>query len=145
MDCPDKYTKLEREYSRLLEISSQLQQRVAEGERAQAELRKYADRVSDLYNNAPCGYHSLDEEGFYVEINDTELNWLGLTREEVLGRLRFSDILKPEQRPFFEDRYRHFLADGSIRDVEYQLISKDGTTRRVLLSASAPRILKGAS
>jgi PAS domain S-box-containing protein len=136
-------TKLERELSRLLEVNSQLQQRVAEGEQAQEELRNYADRVSDLYNNAPCGYHSLDEDGVYVEINDTELNWLGLTRDEVIGRLRFSDILKPEQRPFFEETYRYFVAEGSIRDVEYQLQSRDGTTRRVLLSASASRDSEG--
>jgi PAS domain S-box-containing protein len=142
MDCPIN-TKLEREYSRLLEISFQLQQRVCRRRTRTSRLRKYADRVSDLYNNAPCGYHSLDEDGVYVEINDTELNWLGLTREEVIGRLRFSDILKPEQRPFFEETYRYFVAEGSIRDVEYQLQSKDGTTRRVLLSASASRDSEG--
>ena len=143
MDNPEKFLKLERECARLLEMNAQLQQRVAEGEQAQKELRKYADRVSDLYNNAPCGYHSLDENGVYVEINDTELNWLGRTRDEVIGRLRFSDILKPEERAFFDDRYRQFVADGWVRDIEYQLLSKDGTTRQVLLSATASKNSEG--
>jgi PAS domain S-box-containing protein len=70
---------------------------------------------------------------------------LGLTREEVVGRLRFSDILRPEQRRFFEDKYRQFVAEGSIRDFEYQLIAKDGTMRTVLLSASSLKIPKAAS
>ena len=143
MDLSDKYEKLERECARLQELNSQLQRRAEDRLQAQEELQKYADRVTDLYNSAPCGYHSLDENGVYVEINDTELNWLGLTREEVVGRLRFSDILRPEQRRFFEDKYRQFVAEGSIRDVEYQLIAKDGTMRTVLLSASSSENSEG--
>lgn len=143
MDLSDKYEKLERECARLQELNSQLQQRAEDREQAQEELQKYADRITDLYNSAPCGYHSLDENGVYVEINDTELNWLGLTREEVVGRLRFSDILRPEQRRFFEDKYRQFVAEGSIRDFEYQLIAKDGTMRTVLLSASSSKNSEG--
>jgi PAS domain S-box-containing protein len=143
MDLNDKYERLERECARLQESNSQLRRRVEEREQAQEELQKYADRVTDLYNSAPCGYHSLDENGVYVEINDTELNWLGLTREEVVGRLRFSDILRPEQRRFFEDKYRQFVAEGSIRDFEYQLIAKDGTMRTVLLSASSSKNSEG--
>ena len=57
------------------------------------ELMQHAAMVQDLYNNAPCGYHSLDPEGTFVQINDTELTWLGYTREEVVGRMKFSDIL----------------------------------------------------
>src|SRR4030095_8417606 len=143
MDLNDKYERLERECARLQESNSQLRRRVEEREQAQEELQKYADRVTDLYNSSPCGYHSLDENGVYVEINDTELNWLGLTREEVVGRLRFSDILRPEQRRFFEDKYRQFVAEGSIRDFEYQLIAKDGTMRTVLLSASSSKNSEG--
>lgn len=47
-------------------------------------LRGAIAEADDLYNNAPCGYHSLDENGVLVRINDTELRWLGRTREEVL-------------------------------------------------------------
>ena len=35
-------------------------------------LQRQADEIQDLYNRAPCGYHSLDATGRYVEINDTE-------------------------------------------------------------------------
>jgi chromosome segregation ATPase len=70
MDLSDKYEKLERECARLQELNSQLQQRAEDRQQAQEELQKYADRITDLYNSAPCGYHSLDENGVYVEIND---------------------------------------------------------------------------
>src|SRR4030065_287505 len=56
--------------------------------RAQAEsaLQKYADQLADLYNNAPCGYHSLDPDGVFVQINDNELAWLCRPRREGGGQ-----------------------------------------------------------
>ena len=116
---------------------------VTERRQAQEDLRNYANRVHDLYNNAPCGYHSLDAAGVYVQVNDTELGWLGRTRDEVIGKLRFVDVLVPEQRSFFEEKYRQFIAEGSIRDVEYQLVSIDGSSRSVLLSATALKDANG--
>ncbi len=29
------------------------------------QLRRYADEISDLYNNAPCGYHTIGADGFF--------------------------------------------------------------------------------
>src|SRR6185437_1102302 len=72
---------------------------------SRADLQAYAREISDLYHHAPCGYHSLDADGTFVKINDTELAWLGYRREEVIGKLRFSDLLTPPSRAFFE---RHF-------------------------------------
>ncbi|MBL8163269.1 MAG: PAS domain S-box protein, partial [Anaerolineae bacterium] len=64
------------------------------GERKQAEaaLQRYAADIEDLYNNAPTGYHSLDKDGIFVQINDTELDWLGYSRDEVVGKLKFTEI-----------------------------------------------------
>jgi len=133
----NKHEELEQEHTKLRELNKELRQEVAEREQAQEELRRHADRISDLYNNAPCGYHSLDEEGVYVQVNDTELSWLGRTRQEVVGSLHFSEVLAPEQTVFFEESFRKFVTEGSIKDVEYQLVSKDGTTRTILLGATS--------
>jgi PAS domain S-box-containing protein len=45
-------------------------------ERTESEnaLRRHAETINDLYNHAPCGYHSLDGDGLFVQINDTELS-----------------------------------------------------------------------
>jgi len=40
---------------------------------ASREARQYASEVQDLYEHAPCGYHSLDSDGRVVRINRTEL------------------------------------------------------------------------
>ncbi len=59
---------------------------ISDSKRSQEKLRKSAEEISDLYNNAPCGYHSLNGQGVLIRINDTELRWLGYCREEVLGQ-----------------------------------------------------------
>jgi PAS domain S-box-containing protein len=106
-------------------------------QRADEALHRSTDEIRDLYNHAPCGYHSLDKDGILVQINDTELSWLGYTREELIGKIKFSDLLTPECGKNFQQNFLQFKEEGAIRDVEYDMVRKDGTTLPVLLSASA--------
>jgi PAS domain S-box-containing protein len=102
-------------------------------------LRIQADKVRDLYDSAPCGYHSLDKDGVIVEINDTELQWLGYSRDEVVGKLRFTDLLTDEVRRKFRENFEKFKEHGYTRDLEYELVRKGGTRMSVLMSASLVR------
>src|ERR1019366_9570807 len=108
-----------------------------ERERTEQALRKSTGDVLDLYNNAPCGYHSIDKDGVLVQVNDTELSWLGYTREETIGKLKFSDLLTPESVKTFQESFPKFKEQGAIRDLEFEMVRKDGTTLPVLLSATA--------
>ena len=110
----------------------------ADTQRKQAEdaLRKSAEEIADLYNLAPVGYHSLDKDGTIIRINDTELAWLGYGREEVIGKLRFADLLTPESLQTFQNNYPAFKARGWVKDLEFDLIRKDGSILPVLLSAT---------
>ena len=104
---------------------------------------RQADLVRDLYNNAPCGYHSLNGEGIYVEVNDTELRWLGYSRAEVVGKVRFADFLTEAGREAFRTNFARFLERGEVNDIEYEIVRRDGTTMRVLLSATMIRDERG--
>jgi PAS domain S-box-containing protein len=106
-------------------------------ELAQNALRKSAQEIEDLYNHAPCGYHSLNKDGRIVQINNTELNWLGYSREEVAGKMFFVDLIAPGSRQMFRDTFPVFKVRGFVQDLEYELIRKDGTGFPVLLSATA--------
>ena len=105
--------------------------------RAEEDLQRSSDEIRDLYNNAPCGYHSLDKEGTFVRINDTELQWLGLTREQVIGKMKFPDLLTPESLNRFRESFPIFTTEGVIRDLEFDVVRKDGSILPVLLSATA--------
>lgn len=45
-----------------------------------------------LFENAPVGYHSVDEQGYFVSVNNTLCQWLGYEKEELIGKVRFADI-----------------------------------------------------
>jgi PAS domain S-box-containing protein len=115
----------------------------AEFERLNRELEgRIADRTRelvDLYDNAPCGYHSLDENGFIVRMNDTELRWLGYVRDEILGRMPFSDLLTESSRKTFSANYPVFMERGWLKDLELEVLRKDGSILPVLVNATAQR------
>jgi PAS domain S-box-containing protein len=104
---------------------------------AMESLKAYAEEIRDLYNNAPCGYHSLDADGTFLRINDTELKWLGFPREEIIGKKRFSDIISPESLKVFESNFPRFKQQGRIDNLEFDLITRNGEIMHVLLNATA--------
>ncbi|MGH7249732.1 MAG: PAS domain S-box protein [Minisyncoccia bacterium] len=70
--------------------------------RLQAEqLTRVNAEISDLYENAPCGYHSLDKQGVFLKINRTELEWLGYSRDELIGLMPISKLLTADSLALF--------------------------------------------
>jgi PAS domain S-box-containing protein len=98
--------------------------------------RKEAEVIEDLYNQAPCGYHSIDGSGRFVRINDTELAWLGYTREEIIGK-PFAELLTPASREVFAEVFPVYKARGWIRNVEFEFVRKDCSILPVLVSSTA--------
>lgn len=127
----------------LLFTVTQLQEEMLERLKAEAELTEQSKLVHDLYNQAPCGYHSLDSEGRFIRINDTELAWLGYTREEVIGSMNIADLLTVEGLKTFRKTFPAFMASGRVRDLEFDLRRKDGSVFPVILSATAVTDEKG--
>ena len=111
---------------------------------AAAVVTAYSDEIRDLYDRAPCGYHSLDRRGIFVRINETELNWLGYTRDEVIGKLGFADVITPASRAIFSESFPRFQRDGFINELEFEMVRKDGSTFTVSLSATSIKDADGA-
>lgn len=107
------------------------------------QLHASKEQIADLYNHAPCGYHSLDSEGVIININDTELEWLGREREEVIGKLNFADCLTPSSKELFYSRFKEFMARGRAQNFEYEIVGKNGEPRFISLSATAIRDSQG--
>lgn len=110
---------------------------LTESNRAQQVLQTYSDEISDLYNNAPCGYHSLDKDGIFARINDTELRWLGYPRDEIIGRKTFSELLTADSLKIFAKNFPVLKERGWVKDLEFEMIHKDGSIFPVLLSGTA--------
>jgi len=116
---------------------------IEERRRAEIALQKSYEQIHDLYEHAPCGYHSLDASGVFVRINDTQLNWLGYGREELVGKRRLDDFLAPKSSRRFAKALALIIRRGWVRDVELELVRRDGTGMPVLLSATAMRDARG--
>lgn len=101
------------------------------------ELRRSLAESEDLYQSASCGYHSLDGAGVYVRVNDTELRWLGYQREELVRKVKFQSLLAIESHQEFDRYFSVLKQQGTVKDIELQMIRKDGTPLPVLLSAAA--------
>jgi PAS domain S-box-containing protein len=108
------------------QLAQELEQRV----------RERTAEVQDLYDYAPTGYHSLDADGKYIMINQTELSWLGYTRDEMLGHA-FSEFLSPASLDTFYAVYPVFKQQGVVHDIEFDMQRKDGSFLPILLNAIA--------
>jgi PAS domain S-box-containing protein len=125
------------------DLESHVERRVQELAQANQRIQTTLAHSQALYNQAPCGYHSLDERGLYLAINDTELQWLGYTREEVIGKLSYRDTVSPDQWAALEDRTNRLVRTGSIESAEFEMLRRDGTTFPVLMSSSVVKDAQG--
>ena len=130
----------EGEITGFLGIGSDLTER----KRAEEALQKYTNELHDLYNNASCGYHSLDKDGTFLRINDTELNWLGYTRNEIVGKMKFFELLTAESLKTFWENFSQFKERGWVRDLEFQMVCKNGTILPVLLNSTTIKDASGS-
>ena len=91
---------------------------ITERKRIENELRCHAEEIKDLYNNAPCGYHSLDKDGTFIQINDTLLNWLGYSQDEIIGKKKLGDLLTRDEIQKFQRNFPVLKKEGKLRNLE---------------------------
>lgn len=101
------------------------------------KLQQAVEEIADIYNNAPCGYHSLNDKGVFIHINDTELQWLGETRAGFEGVKKITDILSAESKKKFKDIFPEFIKAGFLHEEEFCFVRKDGSSLPVLVNATA--------
>lgn len=107
------------------------------------ELTRASEAVRDLYDYAPCGYHSVDPSGTLVAMNRTELQWLGYESAEVVGKRRFAELVAPSSFATYQQGFATVRERGSVSDVEVELVRKDGSTFPVLIGSSSVRDADG--
>jgi PAS domain S-box-containing protein len=108
--------------------------RTVELENTSRELEIMVRELEELYNQAPCGYHSLAKDATILRINDTELNWLGYPRDEVVGKKRITDFMTDASVETFKVIFPRLLAEGRIQDLALEFVRKDGSLLVGLLS-----------
>ncbi|GEM_PF-3589650 len=129
--------KVEERTEELSCINKTLQKEIAEREWVERNLKAYSHEICDLYNNAPCGYLSVDVKGVVVRINDTLLSWLGFTKDETLHRKKITEFLSEADGRKFMGQFGALKVHEKSADLELSLRRKDGSYIPVVLSSSA--------
>jgi len=110
---------------------------ITERKLLETQLEEVTNRFLDLYEHAPCGYYSVNADGVFVEVNALTLSWLGVTRNEALGKLGPVDFFTDEGKATFNRKFPEFMLAGMIEPIEFDLLARDGTRRRVSVTATA--------
>lgn len=106
-----------------------------EVERKTADLIMAEEKYRDLYDHAPDMYHSIDKDGYIVEVNQTEADILGYFKDELIGR-HLTDIFTEDSKKEFEKDFPALLKKGSLSGLERQVICKDGRVISVSINVS---------
>jgi two-component system, sensor histidine kinase and response regulator len=111
---------------------SELERQNEELRRAQRHLEAYRDRYIDLYDFAPLGYVTLDQDGFVQEINLAGAKLLDVEREELTG-YAFSDHVAGESRQAFQEHLGECVRERREVTSELHLLTRRGRTVTVQL------------
>ncbi len=126
---------------------------ISDRKRAEAELKYLNQELEnqimertrealDLYDNAPCGYHSLAADGTVLRVNKTELDILGYAAHEYIGR-RLSQFMTDGGQAVFERQFKRLQECDAISNIDCDFVAKDGTVIPFLVSANVLRDTAG--
>jgi sigma-B regulation protein RsbU (phosphoserine phosphatase) len=98
------------------------------------------DDAQTLYERAPCGYLSTTPDGTIIKANTTFLTLTGYSRDDLVGRKRFVDLLTGGGRIYHETHYAPMLRmHGVAREIALDLVCADNRRRPVLINSVLER------
>ncbi|MBM2828343.1 MAG: Response regulator [Actinobacteria bacterium] len=103
--------------------------------RANAEIEAGLARYTDLYDFAPVGYLTLDNEGKILSANLTAVSLLGKNRSR-LKNLHIQQIVSDGDRPAFNDFLKKIFEGGAKNICEVNLLREGNTPLSVRIEAA---------
>ena len=90
-------------------------------------------QLEQLFGQVLFGLHTLDAHGTFLSINEQELAWIGYTQQEVVGQLKFIDLLTTESRIRYITYLDNQLESGVAEDIDLTLVSKSNVIKNITL------------
>jgi PAS domain S-box-containing protein len=112
-------------------------------EREAMALRENEERFRTLYSKTPLPLFTVNADRVIQYASDAWLDLLGYSREEVEGRAITDFISRESVRDKPQPVWTTLLKVGELKDVEYQLMTKDGRILDVLMSGRVVRDPQG--
>lgn len=136
MTAKPSYEELERRVQELEIVESDYKLLLAVSHENESLFKR-------LYEKAPLGYQSLDENGHFLVVNSTWLETLGYAKEEVIGK-SFAEFLHPDWQDHFIEKFPRFKSIGEILGEEFEMVKKNGDLILVSFTGKISRDKQGA-
>lgn len=107
--------------------------------KAEIEIEERRERFERIYRASPGMMHTIDRDGYLVEVSDYWLACLGYQREEVIGRKSVDFLDEESRRRAVEINLPNLFRTGRNTHLPYRLVRKDGSKFDVLLSSFLER------
>jgi PAS domain S-box-containing protein len=112
--------------------------------RVQVELELARERYFDLYDMAPVGYCTVNEEGLVLEANLTAATMLGVARS-VLVKRPLTSFMHKAQQHIYHACCQQLRANGHTQTCDLQMHKVDGKLIWVNLAANLSKGSAGAT
>jgi len=104
--------------------------------RTEEAIAQRERELADFFEHAPVGVHWLEPDGRILRANQAELDLLGYSREEFVGR----HITEFHEDPTIGRMMLRRMREGeALENFEVRLRARDGSVRHVQVSANAFR------
>jgi PAS domain S-box-containing protein len=121
------YTRFATMVSQLSHSNLKLARALAEKERLLTARRESERKFRSYIDNAPFGVFVADEQGHYVEVNETACRLTGYDRNELLT-MRITQLAPPDLLHTAEAHFRAVVEEG-VSTGEVQFLTKEGERR----------------
>lgn len=106
---------------------------ITDRRRAASAVRRSEEELSDFFENASVGLHWLDPHGVILRANQAELDLLGYTAAEFVGRSMYDFHT---DAAVLDDMLARLANREVIRNQPATMRCRDGSSRHVLISSS---------
>lgn len=102
-----------------------------------------AEDIEELFEQAPCGYLSLEPNSRILRANATFASWVGYGSEELKGR-SFLELLNVAGRIYYETHFAPLLRmQGRFNEVALEIVTRSKDRLPVLVNAAERRDERG--
>ena len=102
-----------------------------------------AEDIEELFEQAPCGYLSLEPNSRILRANATFASWVGYGSEELKGR-SFLELLNVAGRIYYETHFAPLLRmQGHFNEVALEIVTRSKDRLPVLVNAAERRDERG--
>jgi PAS domain S-box-containing protein len=106
---------------------------VLQQRRSQQRIRRSEQELADFFDNATIGLHWVGPDGTIVRVNQAELDLLGYTASEYIGR-HISEF--HVDKDVIDDILRRLWNGEQVRDYEARMRCSDGAMKHVVIDSS---------